>query len=361
MFADDLLLFGEANERHMQYVIDVLDRFCSMSGQEASIEKTSILFSRNVGRSMRSRLLQISGYKETTSFGKYLGVPLTGTTPKKHDFQYVLDQVSNKLSAWKASHLSFAGRVTLAKSVIEAVPIYPMMSSSIPKSCLEDIQRIQRSFIWGNTDQKKKFHAIGWDKITVPKWRDGLGIRKLEEMNKACLGKLNFKLQSGCDDFWCKVMRGKYPAIGNGIAKATDSSLRKSLVKLDPLLQQFSTWIVCDGSEIDAWSAVWIEEGLRLDDILTIPPHLVGLKVCDLVDEQGGWNWSMLSSWMPEEYQQRIAAVCPHMPDNGKDVRAGVGGQIEEYYVAVMYNNICGFQHKNENSIWHKIWKIKVP
>jgi hypothetical protein len=156
-------------------------------------------------------------------------------------------------------------------------------------------------------------------------------------------------------------MRGKYPAIGNGIAKATDSSLRKSLVKLDPLLQQFSTWIVCDGSEIDAWSAVWIEEGLRLDDILTIPPHLVGLKVCDLVDEQGGWNWSMLSSWMPEEYQQRIAAVCPHMPDNGKDVRAGVGGQIEEYYVAVMYNNICGFQHKNENSIWHKIWKIKVP
>jgi hypothetical protein len=361
MFADDLLLFGEANERHMQYVIDVLDRFCSMSGQEASIEKTSILFSRNVGRSMRSRLLQISGYKETTSFGKYLGVPLTGTTPKKHDFQYVLDQVSNKLSAWKASHLSFAGRVTLAKSVIEAVPIYPMMSSSIPKSCLEDIQRIQQSFIWGNTDQKKKFHAIGWDKITVPKWRDGLGIRKLEEMNKACLGKLNFKLQSGCDDFWCKVMRGKYPAIGNGIAKATDSSLRKSFVKLDPLLQQFSTWIVCDGSEIDAWSAVWIEEGLRLDDILTIPPHLVGLKVCDLVDEQGGWNWSMLSSWMPEEYQQRIAAVCPHMPDNGKDVRAGVGGQIEEYSVAIMYNNICGFQHKNENSIWHKIWKIKVP
>jgi hypothetical protein len=75
MFADDLLLFGEANERHMQYVIDVLDRFCSMSGQEASIEKTSILFSRNVGRSMRSRLLQISGYKETTSFGKYIGVP----------------------------------------------------------------------------------------------------------------------------------------------------------------------------------------------------------------------------------------------------------------------------------------------
>jgi hypothetical protein len=118
---------------------------------------------------MRNSLLQISGYKETTSFGRYLGVPLTGMAPKKNDFQYILDQVSNKLSAWKANHLSFAGRVTLAKSVIEAVPIYPMMSSSIPKSCLDDIQRIQRRFIWGDTDQKKKFHAIGWDTITVPK------------------------------------------------------------------------------------------------------------------------------------------------------------------------------------------------
>jgi hypothetical protein len=106
---------------------------------------------------------------------------------------------------------------------------------------------------------------------------------------------------------------------------------------------------------------VWIEEGLRLDDFVTIPPHLLGLKVCDLVEEQGGWNWSLLSSWMPNEFQQKIAAVCPPNPDNGRDVRAGVGGQIENYSVASMYNNISGFQSKNENSVWHKIWKIKVP
>jgi hypothetical protein len=180
-------------------------------------------------------------------------------------------------------------------------------------------------------------------------------------MNKACLAKLNFKLQTGCEDFWCKVMHGKYPEQGNGITKATDSSLRKSLAKLDPLLQQFNTWIVGDGRDIDAWSAVWIEEGLRLDDFVTIPPHLLGLKVCDLVEEQGGWNWSLLSSWMPNELQQKIAAVCPPNPDNGRDVRAGVGGQIENYSVASMYNNISGFQSKNENSVWHKIWKIKVP
>jgi hypothetical protein len=235
-----------------------------------------------------------------------------------------------------------------------------MMSASIPKSCLDDIQRMQRSFIWGDTDQKKKYCAVRWDKITVPKWRGGLGIRNLDAMNKACLAKLNFKLQSGCEDLWCKVMHGKYQVQGNGIAKATDSSLRKSLAKLDPLLQQFSTWIVGDGRDIDAWSAVWIEEGLCLEKILNIPPHLIGLKVCDLVDVHGEWNWSLMSSWMPVEFQQKIAAVCPPNQDNGRDVRAGVGGQKSEYSVACMYNNICGFHDKNENSVWHKVWKVKV-
>jgi hypothetical protein len=45
MFADDLLLFGEANLNQINYVMEVLNLFCSMSGQEVSVEKTSILFS----------------------------------------------------------------------------------------------------------------------------------------------------------------------------------------------------------------------------------------------------------------------------------------------------------------------------
>ncbi|MCH83533.1 putative ribonuclease H protein, partial [Trifolium medium] len=201
MFADDLLLFGEASERQMRSIMDTLNTFCNMSGQEVSQEKTSILFSKNVERGLRVKLLQISGFKETNDFGKYLGVPLVGRTPKRSDYQYILDQVSSKLSAWKATQLSFAGRVTLAKSVIEAVPIYPMMSSKIPKACLDDIQRIQRQFIWGDTEQKRRYHAISWDKITVPKWLGGLGIRKLERMNQACLLKLNWKLQTDSNEY----------------------------------------------------------------------------------------------------------------------------------------------------------------
>jgi len=67
---------------------------------------------------------------------------LNGIAPKRGDFQYIVDQVSNKLMVWRAKQLSFVGRVTLAKSVMEAIPIYPMMTNEIPKACLDDIQRL---------------------------------------------------------------------------------------------------------------------------------------------------------------------------------------------------------------------------
>jgi hypothetical protein len=51
MFADDLLLFGEASTNQMKCVTDILSLFCRLSGQQVSQEKTSIIFSKNVDRS----------------------------------------------------------------------------------------------------------------------------------------------------------------------------------------------------------------------------------------------------------------------------------------------------------------------
>lgn len=140
MFADDLLLFGQALVEQMQCVLDVLYQFCELSGQQINNSKTNIMFSKNVGREMRDSLVSsLSGFKETSSMGKYLGVPLLGRAPKRMDYQFLIDQVKAKLVTWKAKHLSFAGKVRLAKSVIEAMPIYSMMTTSIPKSVTSEI------------------------------------------------------------------------------------------------------------------------------------------------------------------------------------------------------------------------------
>ncbi|MCI11192.1 putative ribonuclease H protein, partial [Trifolium medium] len=167
-----------------------------------------------------------------------------------------------------------------------------MMSSKIPKSCLDDIQMLQRSFVWGDTEQKKRFHAVGWEKITVPKWLGGLGIRKLDVMNNACLMKLGWNYQGGSDDLWCKVLRGKYE----------DSRLQRQ-------------------------QEAWLEEGLCIDQHVVIPNQLQGLKVCDLVDIDGKWNCPLFEDWLPIHLKHKVAAILPPDKDNGSDERIGVGGK----------------------------------
>jgi ribonuclease HI len=358
MFADDLLLFGEANELQMHCVIETLNKFCSLSGQEVSQEKTSIYFFKNVNREMKDKLTRISGFKETANLGRYLGVPLLGRAPKRNDFQYLVDQVEAKLSSWKAKQLSFAGRVTLAKSVLEAVPIYPMMTTKIPKSCLDDIERIQRSFIWGDTDSGRKFHAVRWDKVTTPKRMGGLGLRNLECMNKACLSKLGWKLFAGADDYWCQIMRGKY---NYNEARASDSSLWKVLCGLKSMLQNNCSWIVGDGRDIEAWNHVWIEENLVLMQQFTIPQELHGARVCDLVDENGCWNWNLMRDWMPLDVQRKIAAIMPPHIDNGSDILAGAGGRCADFSVSYMYDKLREYSMYEVDPVWSKIWKLHVP
>jgi hypothetical protein len=83
---------GEATDRQMIYTTNVLNKFCSMSGQEVSTDKTNIIFSKNVDSATRNRLVQISGFRETMQLGKYMGVPVTGKAPRREDYQYIIDQ-----------------------------------------------------------------------------------------------------------------------------------------------------------------------------------------------------------------------------------------------------------------------------
>lgn len=153
----------------MECVKWTLDKFCAMSGQEISYEKSNILFSNNVTRRLRLKLCSSSGIKETHCLGKYLGVPLKGKSLRRSGFSYVTEQIAKRLTSWKARHLSFAGRVTLTKSVMEVFPIYRMMTNMLPKSSIKEIHKMQRSFIWGDTDLHRNYHVVNWKKVTTSK------------------------------------------------------------------------------------------------------------------------------------------------------------------------------------------------
>lgn len=147
VFADDVLIFAEASEYQVMLIKRILDLFCRSSGQKVSEAKSRIYFSKNVDGAVRNHLCHVSGFSVTKDIGKYLGVPILHERVTNRSFKFILDKVDQRLSNWKAKSLSFAGRLTLTKSVIQALPSYIMQSAYIPRHLCDDIDKRCRSFL----------------------------------------------------------------------------------------------------------------------------------------------------------------------------------------------------------------------
>lgn len=78
---------------------------------------------------------------------KYLGLPLGANLGRKSTWKPVLDKFKLKLSTWKRRLLSFAGRLTLIKSVMSNLPIYYLSLFKLPVGVAKDIDKIQSNFL----------------------------------------------------------------------------------------------------------------------------------------------------------------------------------------------------------------------
>ncbi|KAI5318919.1 hypothetical protein L3X38_038627 [Prunus dulcis] len=92
-FADDLILFGEANIQHATIMHDCLETFCGLSGQQVNFEKSKIFCSLNTDRAIARQIAATSGSPLTNSLGSYLGVPLIHFRVNKDTWSHVVMKV----------------------------------------------------------------------------------------------------------------------------------------------------------------------------------------------------------------------------------------------------------------------------
>lgn len=86
--------------------------------------------------------------------------------------------------------LNLAGRLVLTKAILETVPIFMFSALPTPKEVMQHITNIQRDFLWGKGEEKKKWALVAWEKIFKPKKHGGLGLDYPETLNKVLRGKL---------------------------------------------------------------------------------------------------------------------------------------------------------------------------
>ena len=97
LFADDSLLFCQANQEEVQCITDTLQLYAASSGQCINFEKSSVYFSNNTEVAQREGTKVALGVKDVESFESYLGLPTLIGWANYQTFSFLKDQVWKKI------------------------------------------------------------------------------------------------------------------------------------------------------------------------------------------------------------------------------------------------------------------------
>ena len=83
----------------------------------------------------------------STSFAKYLGIPLITHKPRAADYKELLVRFNKRLAGWQTTFIKFAGWVALIKSVLSSLPVYHMQTTLLPRRTIQDMEQTMRWFL----------------------------------------------------------------------------------------------------------------------------------------------------------------------------------------------------------------------
>ena len=173
-----------------------------------------------------------------------------------------MEKVQAKLSSWKAKLLSLTGRVILVQSVTSTIPAYYMQNVALPIRVCSNLDKLNRDFLWGSTNERKKMHMVSRDKVCRPKDLGGLSLYSTKARNLTLLAKLNWRVMEDPDSLWAKTLIAKY--CPNGImderlgTRRSGSSNWKGLKKGHEVFRKGLRWVVNNGHEISFWHDLWV-------------------------------------------------------------------------------------------------------
>jgi len=364
MFADDVVLLGEATRTQAHTIKNCLTEFCNASGQKISLAKSKVFFSPNTNEATAVEICNILGIQETDDFGRYLGVPTLHGRVTNAKFQDVITRVENRLAGWKAKCLSLAGRITLIQSTVTAIPAYIMQSARLPRSVCDSLDKRIRRFLWGGTTLARKTHLVAWNTVIKEKESGGLGIRSMRQLNSAFLMKLGWRLKTEPATLWTRLLREKYcqrrdPEVSTGRVASCSNAWRGIMETMDFTNKGMGA-IIGDGRQTEFWNHKWLDGKVLLNYTLhPIPDEQRHYTIRDYWDQNNGWHWSRIGQLLPADILHRIASFGL-ANDLIADRIAWTASKSGRFNVKSAVRVLQGVEPLSATT-WRWIWKIRVP
>ncbi|WVZ91080.1 hypothetical protein U9M48_037298 [Paspalum notatum var. saurae] len=214
LFADDLIICGQATQQEAVTINEVLQNFCALSGQTPNWNKSAILFSKKVSATDKNVISSIFPAPPLTNKCSHLGHPLIFSyKDRAAAYNFIANKFHAKLSCIKANKLSHAGRLTYLKSVLASIPLYYMTNILFPANFLHKLDSIMRNFWWTGIQEENSTHPIAfraWEDVCKPKILGGLGLKKMALVNKSLVLHSAWMVINGKDPFLTNILKSKY-------------------------------------------------------------------------------------------------------------------------------------------------------
>ena len=190
LFADDTLVFCQANQDQMTYLSWLLMWFEVVLGLRINLEKSELI---PVGSVVNIDNLAMDFDCRVGSLrSTYLSLPLGAPFKSVIVWDEVEERFHRRLATWKRQYISKGGRTTLIRSTLSNLLIYLMSLLCMLSSIRQRLELIQKDFLWGGGNLEQKPHLVIWELVCLSKKKGSLGIKSLSTLTKALLCKWNW-------------------------------------------------------------------------------------------------------------------------------------------------------------------------
>ncbi|KAL5567997.1 hypothetical protein UlMin_024572 [Ulmus minor] len=193
-FADDSLVFCQADESNSLALLHILKDYEKGSGQQVNMTKSAITFSPNVDPRQKTAIMRYLNLNTALSHDRYLGLPTFVGRNKRRTFAGLIERVWQKTNSWNNSFFSAGGKEILIKAVAQAIPTYSMSIFKIPSTLCRELGSIVARFWWGSTPTNRKINWVSWEKMCLPKHKGGMGFRDLFLFNQSLVAKQAWRI-----------------------------------------------------------------------------------------------------------------------------------------------------------------------
>ena len=321
LFADDTMFFCRSDLQSCKNLLLIcknllliLQKYEKASGQMINKNKSAITFSTKTPEMIKAEAMQVLGIQTAGGLGKDLGLPELFGRKKKDMFNLIIDRISQRAKSWSSRFLSTAGKATMLKLVLAAMPTYTMSCFKLPGSLCKRIQSALTRFWWDSSLGNQKMSWIAWSKLTKSKRDGGMGFRDIPNFNDVLLAKVSWQILTKPSCMLVKILLGKYchttSFLDYKVSNYASHGWRGICIERDLLKTQLGRTIGT-GSDTLIWQEPWISLTQPVTPMGPAPQNSQYLSVANLICPiSNTWLKEKIRVLLPA-YEQEILEIRP--------------------------------------------------